>query len=99
MDKWAYIMFIEKTDAFDKVTKEAIARHVAHIKTLDDNGQLILAGPFKGYPGVVGMVVFKAQSPEDAEAFCKADPLVLEGYAPYTLRTLRAANRENNYLL
>ena len=46
-----------------------------------------------------GMVVFKTASYEEAEALCKLEPLVAEGYATYTLTALQVADKENNYLL
>lgn len=45
------------------------------------------------------MVIFKTQSYEEAEALCKLEPLVVEGYAIYTLAALQVADKENNYLL
>lgn len=45
------------------------------------------------------MVIFKTQSYEEAEALCRQEPLVLEGYATYTLAALQAADKSNNYLL
>lgn len=99
MDKWLYVMFIEKLKTYNKVTKAAIERHVANLRELDDNGKLELVGPFKGYPGVAGMVIFKTESFEEAEELCKREPLVVEGFATYKLKALQVANRENNYLI
>ena len=36
---------------------------------------------------------------EEAEALCKLEPLVAEGFATYTLATLHVADKDNNYLL
>ena len=66
---------------------------------MDADGKIKLCGPFKGYPGVAGMVVFKTKSYEEAKALCKLEPLVAEGYATYTLAALQVADRDNNYLL
>ena len=99
MGEWLYVMFIERGKSYNKVNKEVITRHVEHIRNLDDNGKLVLCGPFKGYPGVAGMVILKTQSYEEAEDICKSEPLVAEGYATYKLRTLQVANRDNGYLL
>jgi len=98
-EKWLYVMMIERGKSYNKITKEVINRHVAHIKNLDDNGKLALCGVFKGYPGVAGMVILKAQSYQEAEDICKTEPLVVEGYATYKLRQLQVADKENNYLL
>ena len=98
MEQWLYVMFIERGKSYNKMTKAVVERHVANIEKLDDNGQLELCGAFKGYPGVAGMLILRAGSYEEAEALCKQEPLVVEGYATYKLRALRVANRDNNYL-
>ncbi len=99
MEKWLYVMLIERGKTYNKMTKAVVTRHVEHLRELDDNGQVELCGAFKGYPGVAGMVIIRAQSYEEAEAICKTEPLVVEGYATYKLHALQVANRDNNYLL
>lgn len=99
MEKWLYVMMIEKSKSYNKMTKAAVERHVANLKSLDDNGCLELAGVFKGYPGVAGMYILKAKSYEEAKELCKLEPLVVEGFATYKLKALQVADRENNYLL
>ena len=89
----------QKGKTFNKVTKAVITRHVENLRNLDAEGKIELCGPFKGYPGVAGMVIFKTQSYEEAEALCRLEPLVAEGFASYTLAALQAADKENNYLL
>lgn len=99
MEKWLYVMIIKKGKSFNKVTKAVIERHVENLRILDADGKIELCGPFKGYPGVAGMVIFKTPCYEDADALCKLEPLVAEGYATYTLAALQVADKENNYLL
>ncbi len=99
MQNWLYVMFINKTKTYNRLTKAAVERHVANLKDLDDSGRLELAGVFKGYPGVAGMYILRAESYEAAEALCKQEPLVLEGFATYQLKALQVAEKENNYLL
>ncbi len=48
---------------------------------------------------MAGMVIFNVDSFEEAEALCKLEPLVAEGFATYTLATLHVAGKDNNYLL
>ena len=62
MEQWLYVMFIEKTKIYNKLTKAAVERHVANLKALDEAGHIELAGVFKGYPGVAGMYILKADS-------------------------------------
>ena len=99
MQKRLYVMTIKKGKTFNKVTKAVITRHVENLRKLDAEGKLELCGPFKGYPGVAGMVIFKTATYEEADALCKQEPLVAEGYATYILATLQVADKENNYLL
>ncbi len=99
MEQWLYVMFIEKTKTYNRLTRAAVERHVANLKALDDSGHLELCGVFKGYPGVAGMYILRADSFEEAEALCRQEPLVLEGFATYKLKAMQPANRDNNYLL
>ena len=99
MEKWLYVMIIKKEKSYNKVTKAVITRHVENLRKLDADGKIELCGPFKGYPGVAGMVIFKTNSYEEAEVLCKLEPLVAEGYASYTLASLQVADKDNNYLL
>ena len=99
MENRLYVMFIQRGKTYNKINRVMVERHVAHIKALDDAGKLELCGPLKGYPGVAGMIIFRAQSFEEAEVICQSEPFVAEGYATYKLVTMRAGNRENNYLL
>ena len=92
-------MMIKGGKSYNKDTKAVITRHIENLRTLDNDGKIELCGPLKGYPGVAGMVIFKTQSYEEAEALCKQEPLVVEGYATYTLVTLQVADKDNNYLL
>ena len=92
-------MFIERGKTYNKITKAVVERHVENLRKLDDSGHLERCGVFKGYPGVAGMVILKAESYEEADELCKLEPLVVEGYATYKLRALQVASKENNYLL
>ena len=93
MNDWLYVMFIEKTKTYNRLTKAAVERHVENLRALDDQGHLELCGVFKGYPGVAGMYILRADSYEGGE------PLVAEGFAAYKLKAMQPANRDNNYLL
>ncbi|MDR0373003.1 MAG: YciI family protein [Nitrososphaerota archaeon] len=94
-----YVMLIERGKTYNKINKALVEKHVANIKKLDGDGKLILCGATKGYPGVAGMVIFKAENFEEAKAICKSEPFVIEGYATYKLFSMRVGNKDNNYLL
>ena len=99
MEKLLYVMMIKRGRAYNKVTKAVIERHVENLRKLDAEEKIELCGPLTGCPGVAGIVIFKTQSYEEAEALCKLEPLVAEGYATYILAALQVADKENNYLL
>ena len=99
MEKQTFVMLIKRGKTYNKINKAMVIKHVDHIKNLDDDGKLIVCGSAKGHPGTAGMIVFSADSNEQAETFCKSEPFVAEGYATYELFSLRVGNRENNYLL
>lgn len=99
MDKTMYLMLLEKSKTYNRLTKQAVTQHVENIRMLDDSGKLELCGVFKGWPGMAGMYILKTESREEAEALCEQEPLVVGGYATYKLATLQIADRENNYLL
>lgn len=79
-----------------ETSRETVARHVAYIRSLDDKGKLVLAGPFDDFPG--GMVIVRADSIDEARAIAENDPFVIEKVRTYELRTWLMANRGNGYL-
>ena len=99
MEKSMYMMMIEKSKTYNRITKKIVEEHVANIRKLDDEGKLEICGVFKGYPGIAGMYILKAESREEAIKLCEREPLVIGGYATYKLIDFIAANRDNNYLL
>jgi len=100
MEKFLYyVMMIERGKSYNKINKEMVIKHVEFIKGLDDKGQLILCGALKGYPGMAGMIILKAENYKEAKSICLSEPFVNNGYATFKLSTMRAGNRENNYLL
>ncbi|WP_442598632.1 YciI family protein [Neobacillus sp. D3-1R] len=78
-------------------SEELVHKHVAFLKELDDNGQLVLCGPFTDYDG--GMIVIRAESFDEAEKMAQSDPFVSSMTESYKIRTWKMANRDNNYLL
>ena len=99
MEQSMYMMMLEKTKTYNRITKKVVEEHVANIRELDDAGKLEICGVFKGYPGMAGMYILKAESREEAKELCDREPLVVGGYATYKPIDFLIANRENNYLL
>ena len=76
---------------------QVVQEHVEHLRTLDQEARLVLCGPFADYPG--GMVVFRADSEDEALRIAESDPFIASGFKTFELRTLEVANADNNYLL
>ena len=76
---------------------QVVQEHVEHLRILDQEGRLVLCGPFTDYPG--GMVVFRADSEDEALRIDESDPFIASGFKTFELRTLEVANADNNYLL
>ncbi|MBI3097286.1 MAG: hypothetical protein HYY93_03435 [Planctomycetes bacterium] len=57
--------------------REIIDRHFDHLKARHDRGRLLLAGPC--LDASFGLVVFEADSEEEAREFMDLDPAVREG--------------------
>ena len=69
---------------------------MAHLKRLEDRGQLELCGPFPDHDG--GMVVLRGVSEEEARAIAEADPFVASGAETFELRKLEVSCRDNKHL-
>ena len=81
MGKLMYMVMLEKSKSYNRLTKKVVTEHVDNIRRLDDEGKLEICGVFKGYPGMAGMYILKAESREEAEKLCLMEPLIIGGYA------------------
>ncbi len=90
-----YPILLFKIDGVD-TPRETVMRHIAYVKSLDDAGKLVLAGPFENFAG--GMVIVRAESLEAATEIARSDPFVSEGVRTFEVRKWLMANRENGYL-
>lgn len=50
MEKLMYMVMLEKSKTYHKMTKKVVTEHVENIRKLDDEGKLEICGVFKGYP-------------------------------------------------
>jgi uncharacterized protein YciI len=89
-----FVYFLENVS---RPPPEAIARHVVHLRALDDSGALVVCGPFADGDG--GMVCLTAEDENAARTMAANDPFVAEGFKTFRLRELTRASRENDYLL
>ena len=90
-----YVIILRKVVGRE-LNKETIARHVQHLRSLDQDGRLILCGPFSDHPS--GAVVLKAKDKAEATSIANQDPFVKEGFRTFEVRTWQIAHKENNYL-
>jgi len=90
-------VFVCFLDGAGRLTRDAIARHVDHLRALDDAGRLVVCGPFADGDG--GMVCLRAASEDEARELAAADPFVTLGLRTLRVRELEAATRANGYLL
>ena len=90
-------VFLSIFENVARPTREGIERHVEYLRQLDDQGALIVCGPFHGGSG--GMVCFLADTPEEADKVARADPFVELGFKKFSLHEIDRAMRENGYLL
>ena len=88
-----FVIFLESVA---RPTPEAIAAHVAHLRSLDDAGALIVCGPFADGEG--GLVCVEAESLQAATEIAAADPFVTQGFKRFRVRELERATRDNDYL-
>ena len=52
---------------------------MAHIRSMDESGKLLIAGPFSDGGDLRGMFVFRVVSLEEAKALAEQDPVVKAG--------------------
>jgi len=91
------MVFVYLMENLKPLNEELIKAHVCHLKQLDETGKLILCGPFTDYPG--GMVIFRAETSDEAKQIAQSDPFIASGYKSYDLRSLELASADNDYLL
>lgn len=71
-------LFIE--DNWTDLDEAIIGRHFAHLQALQKAGKLILAGKSAGLDvDTIGLVIFKADSFEEARIIMNNDPAIKEG--------------------
>jgi uncharacterized protein YciI len=58
--------------------------HLDYLDNLYKQNKVVMAGPFTDKKG--GMVIYRAESPEEAKALAEADPVVAEGARTLELR-------------
>ncbi|MBL7670319.1 MAG: hypothetical protein JNM39_07515 [Bdellovibrionaceae bacterium] len=90
-----YVIILRKVEGRE-LDQGIINRHVEHLRSLDQEGKLILCGPFSDHPS--GALVIRAMDKDEATQVANQDPFVKEGYRTCEIRTWQIAHRGNNYL-
>ncbi|MCB9685684.1 MAG: DJ-1/PfpI family protein [Alphaproteobacteria bacterium] len=78
-------------------TRAQIEAHVDHLRSLERQGRLELAGPFPGRGA--GMVVIRASSEDEARAVAERDPFVAQGVRSLDLRRWLLSCDDDGHLL
>jgi len=60
--------------------------HMAHIRSMAEQGHLVMAGPFMDAGSVRGIFIFATDSMEQARAWTEADPAIQAGALEMELR-------------
>ena len=90
-----YAVILQPVEA-KELTTDVITRHAQHLRELDDDGKLVLAGPFTDHPS--GLLVLRGKSKGEIKSIMEQDPLIQGGFRTIDVRTWLMANRTNNYL-
>ena len=90
-----YAVILQPVEA-KELTADVITRHAQHLRELDDDGKLVLAGPFTDHPS--GLLVLRGKSKDEIKSIMEQDPLIQGGFRTIDVRTWLMANRTNNYL-
>ncbi|RXT05781.1 YciI family protein [Ammoniphilus sp. CFH 90114] len=72
----------------EKKDKEIREEHIAYLNTLIEQGKILAKGPFTDGSG--GLIIFLADSWEEAESLADQDPVVKENTREMTLREWRS---------
>lgn len=88
----AFELYVVKSTpaAAPDALKETLPRHLAYQKEMEQAGRLFLAGPLSDDTGEqmvgAGLIIYRAQSMEDARELARNDPMHAEGIRTFTLR-------------
>jgi uncharacterized protein YciI len=90
-----YVVILQPVESRE-LTSEVIAKHAQHLRELDVDGKLVLAGPFTDHP--TGMLVLRDKNKDEIKSIMEQDALIREGFRTFEIRTWLMSNRTNNYL-
>jgi uncharacterized protein YciI len=92
MNQWLCVIRPPRATFMDDATpaeEQVMSDHFEYLKRLLDEGKLILAGPSLDPP--FGIIVFEAESEDEARELIAADPSVAAGIQTPELHAFRAS--------
>lgn len=76
-----------KTEIKDSVEMAKLQNaHLKNIIRMEEEGALVLAGPFFGGKDIRGIYVFNVQTVEEARKLTESDPMIIQGVLEMDLR-------------
>ena len=91
-----YVVILLPPSEPKELNSEVIAKHAQHLRELDMDEKLVLAGPFIDHPS--GLLVLRGNNKDEITAIMDGDPLIQGGFRIYEIRTWLMANEKNNYM-
>lgn len=91
-----YAIFLEQIPKVP-TTREDVEAHVDHLRRLEREGLLELAGPFPEHAS--GLIVVRAATLEEAEAIARRDPFVARGVRRAEVRRWLISCDDSNHLM
>ena len=88
----AYEVYVVRStpEADPETVKSNLADHLTYLRSMEDAGSLVLAGPLSDESGEnmlgAGQLVYRAQSMEEAREMAAADPMHQSGARSFTLQ-------------
>jgi uncharacterized protein YciI len=74
-------------EGWTKADEETVGRHFRHLKAATEQGQAIVVGrTLEAGDKTFGLVIFEAETPEEAKAFADSDPAVVGGIMTVEVR-------------
>jgi uncharacterized protein len=89
-----YLIFLNSIPG-RSLSLEVVNLHAAHLKELDNEGKLVLAGPIPERAG--GLIVLRVANLAEAKAIAEEDPMIRGAFQTYELGTWLMSNRQNDY--
>lgn len=82
----------------EELEAELLVKHIEHLREMNREGKLIIAGPFKN--DEQGLLILSCGDLGEAITLVESDPFINEKYyQSYEINEFIAANEENNWLM